>query len=380
MSEKPKEAYDELKKEEDKDINNKVNKKIKFCRNCGQEISENDIFCMNCGCKCLYDKKTSEKNNNKSFKDDIEKNKFPKKNFKEFILRKKKLIGVLIGALLIISGILFFIMFKLQSPSNFIEVTKENIEAGENISVNDFVEIKDKYKDNYSIKPKQDKYNFKTLGEISIPYIVTDNNGEEKEVDCTFNVVDTTAPEINTSKDLTIKKGSDFDISKFVSIKDNLDGDIDIKNLNIENGNVNTKEEGEYTLTLSVTDSNGNKNKKEVTFIVKEEISVDDVMQTLLGLWLPTEYASMYSETGVTGDAMILYVKEGSKYYQKGYESSAEITIKSIQEGGRIIEYDLAGFEGINSYSSHVTIDMGLTGDNMININGVSYTWVGSGY
>ena len=43
-------------------------------------------------------------------------------------------------------------------------------------------------------------------------------------------------------------------------------------------------------------------------------------------------------------------------------------------------KYDLAGFEGINSYSSHVTIDMGLTGDNMININGVSYTWVGSGY
>ncbi len=290
------------------------------------------------------------------------------------------MVGVLIGIILIIVGVVFFIMFKLQSPSNFIEVTKENIEAGENISVNDFVKIKDKYKDKYVIKPKQDKYDLKTLGEIPIPYIVTDNNGEEKEITCTFNVVDTTAPEINTSKDLTIKKGTDFDISKFISINDNLDGNIDIKNLNIENGKVNTKEEGEYTLTLSVTDSSGNKNEKQVAFIVKEEINVDDVMQTLLGLWLPTEYASMYSETGVTGDAMILYVKEGSKYYQKGYESSAEITISSIKEGGRIIEYDLAGFEGINSYSSHVTIDMGLTGDNMININGVSYTWVGSGY
>lgn len=101
----------------------------------------------------------------------------------------------------------------------------------------------------------------KVLGEQVIHATVEDNAGNKAEKDFTFNVGDTTAPEMNLKTgDITVNYGDAFDINNFVEVKDNYDvnptvtveGTVDTKNMTTV-----------QPIKVTATDSSGNKTSND---------------------------------------------------------------------------------------------------------------------
>ena len=99
------------------------------------------------------------------------------------------------------------------------------------------------------------------LGEQVIHATVEDNAGNKAEKDFTFNVGDTTAPEMNLKTgDITVNYGDAFDINNFVEVKDNYDvnptvtveGTVDTKNMTTV-----------QPIKVTATDSSGNKTSND---------------------------------------------------------------------------------------------------------------------
>ena len=225
---------------------------------------------------------------------------------------KKKLIWVGFTVIILI-GIVCFLVLN-NNMKKAVEVVSNDIEAGKNRNVSNLVKIKDKYKDKFIINPKTEIMDFTTLGKVQIVYIVADGKGNSEELSFDFNVKDTTPPIIKVKKDLTLEQGEKFDIAKYVSVTDNLDGNIESKNFKTE-GKVNTKKEGGYKLKVSVNDSNGNTSNKEIHIKVKKKISVTEVMNGLYGLWIDSAHANQ-AKQGIINDGsdIILYKYEGGYY------------------------------------------------------------------
>ncbi|OTN89298.1 hypothetical protein A5819_001790 [Enterococcus sp. 7E2_DIV0204] len=142
----------------------------------------------------------------------------------------------------------------------------KTIEYGEKISVEEIFDITSKEIEGLEIETTN--FDLTKIGTTNI------NVRFKKETDTTqgiirLTIVDTVAPTI-TLKDSTIYKDQEFDPLADVSVKDNVDGDLNSK-VNVS-GIVDSSKEGLYRLDYTVSDSNNNQTTKtrEITVIADQ--------------------------------------------------------------------------------------------------------------
>ena len=131
--------------------------------------------------------------------------------------------------------------------------------------------------DNNTIKAEPETIDSEKLGEQEVTYIVTDEEGSEKEFKHTFNVVDTKYPEVEFSEDtVTVPLNSEFDPnSNILSVSDPVDGALAKKDVTENNSytvesDVITALQGTYTVKVKATDVNGNITEKTYSVVVAE--------------------------------------------------------------------------------------------------------------
>ncbi len=104
------------------------------------------------------------------------------------------------------------------------------------------------------------------VGQYSVTVKATDSQGESSEVVLTFNVIaekDTEAPVIGSTLPEQVEVGSEFNINDYITITDNVDGNIELLASMVNMGGFNVNELGTYKIIITVKDSSGNEAKFE---------------------------------------------------------------------------------------------------------------------
>lgn len=76
---------------------------------------------------------------------------------------------------------------------------------------------------------------------------------------------DTTPPVIEAKDNLSLDYDSEFDLNKYINVKDNISKEV---TLGVA-GSVNTSKSGDYLITVTATDETGNMSVKNIKFTVK---------------------------------------------------------------------------------------------------------------
>ena len=177
----------------------------------------------------------------------------------------KKIILIVAALIIVIGGGIFA---YLKFFSNPLQVTAETIEAGSIVDPMELVELKSNAADKYTYEVSDNTIDTGALGEYTVTYTLTKNsNSNSKEVDFSFDVVDTTAPVINVDDTITVMRGMDFNIAEYVMVVDALDGILGGDAVSMVGG-VDTSVEGTYAVTINATDAQGNSVSKDINVIV----------------------------------------------------------------------------------------------------------------
>lgn len=149
------------------------------------------------------------------------------------------------------------------------------IYEGENVKETDFVKkAKDQTKISYKFVTIPD---VNTIGTYKIKIKAVDEGKNVTEFSAKLDVKrkDTTPPEINGVKDITVNLGQGISYKKGVTVTD--DSGEDIK-LNVDTSKVDTSTAGTYTVTYSAKDSAGNVAEKtaKVTIVIPEPDVIDE--------------------------------------------------------------------------------------------------------
>ena len=209
--------------------------------------------------------------------------------------KKKIIIGATTIAVIILmtGGIATGIVFNKEEAikkANMQEVRKildeseiqdKTCEYGTTINVKDFKFPKG-VKVMINGQEIRDTYTFNTLGktEVKLEGIVLykdffNKNKELKDIKLvSYNIVDTTKPEIIGAEDKTIKQGDQINLKDNIKVEDNVDKDLEVK----INGNVDTNTPGEYEITYTATDRSNNTTEKKIKIKVeaKEQEKVEE--------------------------------------------------------------------------------------------------------
>lgn len=209
--------------------------------------------------------------------------------------KKKVIIGATTIAVIILmtGGIATGIVFNKEEAikkANMQEVRKildeteiqdKTCEYGTTINVKDFKFPKG-VKVTINGQEVRDTYRFNTLGktEVKLEGIVLykdffNKNKELKDIKLvSYNIVDTTKPEIIGAEDKTIKQGDQINLKDNIKVEDNVDKDLEVK----INGNVDTNTPGEYEITYTATDRSNNTTEKKIKIKVeaKEQEKVEE--------------------------------------------------------------------------------------------------------
>ncbi len=161
------------------------------------------------------------------------------------------------------------------------EIQDKTCEYGTTINITDFHFPKG-VKVMINGQEVRDTYTFNTLGktELKLEGIVLykdffNKNKELKDIKLvSYNIVDTTKPEIIGAEDKTIKQGDQINLKDNIKVEDNVDKDLEVK----INGNVNTNTPGEYEITYTATDRSNNTTEKKIKIKVeaKEQEKVEE--------------------------------------------------------------------------------------------------------
>lgn len=136
---------------------------------------------------------------------------------------------------------------------------------------------------NVSVTYKE-KPDFSLVGDQTVKLLLTDEGGNETEIESILTVVkDTESPQIYGVKDNTIYINNPVSFKKGVYVYDNRDGEISVS---VDSSQVNQKVAGQYPVVYTATDSSGNTSSKEAIFTVKEmkvtmeqlEVIADEVL------------------------------------------------------------------------------------------------------
>lgn len=161
------------------------------------------------------------------------------------------------------------------------EIQDKTCEYGTTINITDFHFPKG-VKVMINGQEVRDTYTFNTLGktEVKLEGIVLykdffNKNKELKDIKLvSYNIVDTTKPEIIGAEDKTIKQGDQINLKDNIKVEDNVDKDLEVK----INGNVDTNTPGEYEITYTATDKSNNTTEKKIKIKVeaKEQEKVEE--------------------------------------------------------------------------------------------------------
>lgn len=161
------------------------------------------------------------------------------------------------------------------------EIQDKTCEYGTTINITDFHFPKG-VKVMINGQEVRDTYTFDKLGktEVKLEGIVLykdffNKNKELKDIKLvSYNIVDTTKPEIIGAEDKTIKQGDPINLKDNIKVEDNVDKDLEVK----INGNVDTNTPGEYEITYTATDRSNNTTEKKIKIKVeaKEQEKVEE--------------------------------------------------------------------------------------------------------
>ena len=161
------------------------------------------------------------------------------------------------------------------------EIQDKTCEYGTTINITDF-HFPKSVKVTINGQEIKDTYTFNKLGkaEVKLEGIVLykdffNKNKELKDIKLvSYNIVDTTKPEIIGAEDKTIKQGDQINLKDNIKVEDNVDKDLEVK----INGNVDTNTPGEYEITYTATDRSNNTTEKKIKIKVeaKEQEKVEE--------------------------------------------------------------------------------------------------------
>lgn len=161
------------------------------------------------------------------------------------------------------------------------EIQDKTCEYGTTINITDF-HFPKSVKVTINGQEIKDTYTFNKLGktEVKLEGIVLykdffNKNKELKDIKLvSYNIVDTTKPEIIGAEDKTIKQGDPINLKDNIKVEDNVDKDLEVK----INGNVDTNTPGEYEITYTATDKSNNTTEKKIKIKVeaKEQEKVEE--------------------------------------------------------------------------------------------------------
>ncbi len=177
----------------------------------------------------------------------------------------KRIISIVAALIIVIGGGIFAYLYFFANP---LQATAETIEAGSTVDPMALVELKSNATGKYTYEVLDNMIDTGALGEYTVTYSLTKtSNNNTKEVDFSFEVVDTTAPVINVDDTITVMRGMDFNITEYVMVVDALDGILGGDSVSMDGG-VDTSVEGTYAVTINASDAQSNTVSKDINVIV----------------------------------------------------------------------------------------------------------------
>lgn len=275
----------------------------------------------------------------------------PRRNNRKILI----IAGAIVLALILAALAYFFIMGNKPD----LKQKTTSIEAGTQIDLLSLVEVENSSK--FDVEVKSGEIDNMTPGQYEVTYTVTNNrNDNAEDFEFTFNVVDTTPPQITAPDSINVVKNTQFDILENVSVTDTVDGTIDTSNITIS-GSIDSATKGTYPVTLSVSDKAGNKATKNINVIIDDPSSLFNAID---GVW---------KFDNVEGQLMIIK-KDGSKYMMYvGYEESegygGEFTFKTVSSDNKTATLIWNFIDEEGSVTQEVKIDTGTPGDKKMKVD-----------
>ena len=146
----------------------------------------------------------------------------------------------------------------LAGCGNVSQTTKK-IELGENVTAMDLVKCKEGVSASFKDEKQLD---IMKVGSYEVTFTIKEGDKTEDKT-FTYEVVDTTAPEITSKEKIVLVKGAEFNIQKLVTASD-MSGEVTITS----SVDVDTKKPGDYPIVVTAKDASGNETTKDMTITV----------------------------------------------------------------------------------------------------------------
>lgn len=170
----------------------------------------------------------------------------------------------------VLMSVLALCLSACGSLSKKVTQTSDTIEAGSFFNVYSVFECKDEI----SIQLKDGVWlDTKKLGEVTVPFIIT-NGKKEEEKEYTFTVVDTTAPKIATES-VSVYKNTEYIPEDHVHCTDNSGEEI---TATVKTNDVDLAAPGTYSVVYEAVDSSGNVAEKTASVEVVSVLTDDDII------------------------------------------------------------------------------------------------------
>lgn len=268
--------------------------------------------------------------------------------------KKKRIITIVIIAVLIIIILLVTLGFLyLRKSETNLNVNEDDqatkLSLIDNLDIEVYSEITNisliKNIENGKIISEKETIDTSLLGSKEIKIIYLNENNEEKEYKFKINIIDSEKPIINYNNTLTTTVGTNIDLLKGVSAKDNYTQDIEVA----VSGNYDFNKVGEYTIYYIATDSSNNETKEEAKLIVKGKTNESNEDQpnnsSISNEFTTSKGFKGYTTNGITYiDGILIANKTYSlpQSYGPGLTTETQAAINSMAAA--------AATDGINVY------------------------------
>lgn len=233
------------------------------------------------------------------------------------------------------------------------EIQDKTCEYGTTINITDFHFPKG-VKVMINGQEVRDTYTFNKLGktEVKLEGIVLykdffNKNKEIKDIKLvSYNIVDTTKPEIIGAEDKTIKQGDQINLKDNIKVEDNVDKDLEVK----INGNVDTNTPGEYEITYTATDRSNNTTEKKIKIKVeaKEQEKVEEEQKAAVKEETKNNQNSSSAKTSNQTKTFKANPNNQAKINSKGNNSNTQSKGSNVKGSSKTSQTKSKGSTSIN--------------------------------
>lgn len=233
------------------------------------------------------------------------------------------------------------------------EIQDKTCEYGTTINITDFHFPKG-VKVMINGQEVRDTYTFDKLGktEVKLEGIVLykdffNKNKELKDIKLvSYNIVDTTKPEIIGAEDKTIKQGDQINLKDNIKVEDNVDSDLEVK----INGNVDTNTPGEYEITYTATDRSNNTTEKKIKIKVeaKEQEKVEEEQKAAVKEETKNNQNSSSAKTSNQTKTFKANPNNQAKINSKGNNSNTQSKGSNVKGSSKTSQTKSKGSTSIN--------------------------------